>query len=301
MYDSVTIFVDSQVEPVLSNLNRLKEIVDHQTGERIITGNYRNLRVKVNYNGFSISGSLPKYFFGNNLEVLTKQTTYAAIESLSDIFGVAVDAGRVYILEIGFNFIMEEAVSEYLRCFGETTHYAKKPYKTGLQFVNSLRALSFYDKQAEMKKNKARVPDGFESMNILRYELKLNKRVAKQLGKNEVLASDLYDDSFIIRALGKYQSEYFKIKRLGIIRIDDVSISTIPQLHKFLGVVGVQTIGESDLLTRIGENRDSLSKGQFSRVKKRVHEFAGAEGYSEPSTAMLELDSKVNEVVKAYE
>jgi hypothetical protein len=72
-------------------------------------------------------------------------------------------------------------------------------------------------------------------------------------------------------------------------------------LQKYLSVVGVQTIGESDLLIRIGENRDSLTKGQFSRLKKRVNELAIAEEYSEPSEAILELDAKVIEVVKAYE
>jgi hypothetical protein len=300
MYDSVSIFVDSQDERVLSNLTRIKETVDRETGERIITGYLNNLRVRVRYNGFSISGSLPKFYLGNNLELLTRQTTQQAIKCLSDNVGVAVETGSVYTLEIGFNFILQEAVSEYLRCFGETTHYEKKPYKSGLQFVNSLRALSFYDKQAEMKKKKGRVPDGFESKNVLRYELKLNKRVANQLGKKVVQASDLYDDAFILQALDKYQCAYFKLKRLNKVRIDDVAISTVPQLHKFLGVVGVQTIGESDLLTRINQNRNTLSKGQLSRLRKRVNELAVAEDFTEPSEAMLELDAKVNEAIKTF-
>jgi hypothetical protein len=100
--------------------------------------------------------------------------------------------------------------------------------------------------------------------------------------------------------LDKYQSAYFKLKRLNKIRIDDIAISTVPQLHTFLGVVGVQTIGESDLLTRIGENRGSLSKGQLSRLRKRVNELAIAEAFSESSPAILELDAKVKEAIETY-
>jgi hypothetical protein len=124
--------------------------------------------------------------------------------------------------------------------------------------------------------------------------------VANQLGKKVVQASDLYDDAFILQALDKYQCAYFKLKRLNKVRIDDVAISTVPQLHKFLGVVGVQTIGESDLLTRINQNRNTLSKGQLSRLRKRVNELAVAEDFTEPSEAMLELDAKVNEAIKTF-
>src|SRR4051794_41137027 len=91
MYDSLTMFVvSSQPARALGVLTSVKEITYRSTGEIAYKGNLRNLRVTIKSNGVVIIGSLAKFYFGNNLKVLTREDTRYAIEQLSDTFGFDV-------------------------------------------------------------------------------------------------------------------------------------------------------------------------------------------------------------------
>ncbi len=301
MYDSLTMFVAStQTEKAVNRLDAIQEIANRSTGEIFFKGNIGNLRVRVKSNSVFIVGSLAKFHFGNNFEVLTKKDTKAAIEKLSDIIGLDVAQARVYVLEIGSNFSMQEPVQIYCQCLGECRFYDKSQYKHGLLYSNLRRSLTFYDKLEESSRHKERVPESFDGAHLLRYELKFKNRLSAQLGKKGVLARQLYDESFYALVLEKWQSEYFKIRRINKLKIDGIkmsSLNTPKKLETMLAAIGLQTIGEQNMLSIIKEKRNALSKVQLSRLKAKIRELAQSATATMPQEAILELDSKIRQSV----
>lgn len=105
MYDSLTMFITSnQPEKVLKALDSLREDTNRLTGEIVLRGRIQNLRVKIISNRVVIIGSLAKYYFGNNLETLTREDARCAIERLSDTMQLDVAQANVYSLEVASNF-----------------------------------------------------------------------------------------------------------------------------------------------------------------------------------------------------
>lgn len=301
MYDSLTMSITSnQPEKVLNALASIQETRDSSNGEISFTGRLHNLRVKIRSDRVVIIGSLAKYYFGNNLETLTREDTKCAIEKLSDTIQLDVAQANVYSLEVASNFSMQKPVQIYCQCLGDCRYFEKSQYKHGLLYRNSNRSLTFYDKINELKRHKERVPNQFDEANLLRYELKLKKRLSKQLGKKEVLARELYEESFYRAILEKWQSEYFRIgrvNRLKIERIEMNSMNSPKKLEKILASLGLQAIGEQAILNYIEENKLALSKLQRSRLKARIRQLSQNKSVTEPQEAILELDSKVKQTV----
>ncbi|MEM7299370.1 MAG: hypothetical protein AAF391_14025, partial [Bacteroidota bacterium] len=74
-----------------------RENVDHRTGVVFEHGKLKNMRVKKDPDGrLSISGSLPKYLKGSNVETSTIGEVKWAIEKLCYEAGIYPDAARVY-------------------------------------------------------------------------------------------------------------------------------------------------------------------------------------------------------------
>jgi hypothetical protein len=301
MYDSLTMLVTSnQPKKVLKALDSLREDTNRLTGEIVLRGRIQNLRVKIISNRVVIIGSLAKYYFGNNLETLTREDTRCAIERLSDTMQLDVAQANVYSLEVASNFSMQKPVQIYCQCLGECRYFEKSQYKHGLLYSNSNRSLIFYDKIKELKRRNEKVPSQFDEANLLRYELKLKKRVSRQLSKNEILARQLYEESFYRAILEKWQSEYFRIgrvNRLKIERIEMNSMNSPKKLEKILASLGLQAIGEQAILNYIEENKHALSKLQRSRLKAKIRQLSQNKSVTEPQEAILELDSKIKQTV----
>ena len=63
--------------------------------------------VHYNTNSISISGSLAKYHYGNNLNTLTREATGNTIAELSDLISVDLNNARVQRIDFSTNFITE--------------------------------------------------------------------------------------------------------------------------------------------------------------------------------------------------
>jgi hypothetical protein len=302
MIDSVCLWIESSsTEKAINNLSNVKEIADCSTGEIIHTGYLKNLRVKATVNGVSTNGSLAKFHMGNNYQSLTRQTTEGAIQELSDALSLSVERARVYRLEIGSCLEMRRSVGQYWRFLGSSGRYERVEYKGGLLYKNSKRALTFYDKAKDLKRHREPIPEIINGRNLLRYEVKLNKRVAEQLGKKEVLAGSLYDEDFYIKLLDRWEAEYFLINKINRPRAVSVELlKSVKQFDRLLAIVGLRTLGEQEVLATIEQWKDSLSKLQCSRLRSHIIDLTKAKNLTEPDEGILELDSKIKQAVQCY-
>ena len=84
-----------------SRLEKVKEHYSKDTGEVFMTGVIGNFRIKYCGNMLSLVGSLPKFYYGNNLEILHRKEIESAIRLLSAGVAVNLLRGKVYRLDLG--------------------------------------------------------------------------------------------------------------------------------------------------------------------------------------------------------
>jgi len=244
MYDTIGLRLNGAICNTES-LENLRDIYIPQTGANNIVGNLRNLRVAQYACSVSISGSLPKFINGNNLKSITKADTSLAIQEISDNLEVPVGEADVFKVHIANNFEVELPVAAYISCFGRTNRYKMLPYPaTGVIYRNRTRALEFYDKLEEMKYKKQKIPGEFLDIKLLRYELKLNKNVKRDMKFVNLQASDLSNEEIFKAFIKRWRNEYMRVSKKKDIKFKVKLESLTPrELIKHFALQGIHSLG----------------------------------------------------------
>ena len=197
----------------LSNLYNLRYVEEKKTGWSYHTGLYNNLRVNAYDTHVTITGSLPRFYFGSNLHTLTPAQVGEALEQISDSLHIPTERASVYRLDAGLNIIVDLAPSEYIRGFDSLTSHERDEYgrSRGVVFRNKARAVIAYDKLAEVVDHKHEVPSQFQGKNVLRCEVQLKRRVKKQVGWG-VTGEDLRSSVLHGRLLDILEEYFGKIR-----------------------------------------------------------------------------------------
>jgi len=308
MYDSIGLFQQgySIKEGLLTNL---RESYDQKTGEVILRGSLANLQIKNIGENVSVLGSLPKFYFGDNLQQLTRKDTELALEKLSDSLQLPVKESKVFRLDIGANFLLNEPLQNYYSCLGALARFKKSQMANNqtLIYSTTAKALELYDKQREMKRKKETLPEIFSGKNVLRYELQLRKRVSNSLKVAEVKASDLYQEAFYIKGIDFWKDIYFKIGRINKMTINNKAIKklNVKTTQKLLSLIGLKLYGEEEfttlILSMIESDKNLISNRQeVYRIKESIRALANEPELTKPNESIKELDEKVLRASRYY-
>jgi hypothetical protein len=250
-----------------------------------------------------VRGSICKYFLGNNAETLTRQDTERAIESLSDALGLPMASAMVHRIDVGANLVMKYPLASYMPLLGDAP-YMKKSFwadRQTVQYSNKRRVMVFYDKLADMERLKESIPEPVQGKNLLRVELRLLKKSAKQLGKNQITGADLYNELFYIKPIDKFNEQYFLIQKLR--KETAISMKGQKEFLYSLAFWGLQSLGGQDTalgLLKAEKEKGNLSKMQMSRLKAKLKEIATMRLADGGAGEIMELDSKIRQAVSYY-
>jgi len=304
MYDTLGMFLENSNlrDGLLSNPI---ESYNQSTGVIILKGNCENLRVNKNCDKVSVIGSLPKFLLGSNLQQLTRKDTELAIEKASDLLQLQLKQSKIYRLDIGANFTLNEPLSNYYTCLGNLSTFKKslRANRQSLLYTTTQKALEFYDKSREMKRSKQNIPDLYNDKNILRYELHLTRKINNSLKIPKLRAHNLYEESVYIKGINFWKDHYFSIQRVTRLKFNPEAIIMInaKALKNQLALIGLQKIGEEHLLEMIEASKSQIKhRNQISRMKDVVKELSKEPELTEPNESIKELDSKVLRTVKYY-
>jgi uncharacterized protein YoaH (UPF0181 family) len=300
MFDTFSSFLVTNQNLNLKHLSNISE--KYASGFRTLKGKLNNLRVKRVHDGISIFGSLAKFYFGNNLETLTRQTTQYAIEKISDELSIDMSNSRIYRIDTAANLLMKEPVKNYSKWFGDCRYLSKSNWRGTLYYANSRRRIVVYSKLREMKDKKQTITEGFEDYlnQVLRIELRYLNRLKEQLGK-PVYVCDLYNESFYTDILDRWKSAYFSINKIKQVKPDQMNYSTVRGFKESLALSQVMEKGLDQVLSEIEANRDKFkSSVEASRCKAEIKKLASKTSCTEQSEQILELDEKVRQAVKFY-
>lgn len=247
MYDRIRLYLratrEGEFAALPSLLSNVEERAKIDTGEVTTVGKIKGMQVTIKPNIIYLDGSIAKYFYGGtNLYPLDRHTTKEALTSLSDALHLPIDEANLSLVEFGYNFLMQYPPKEYLNLLGDMGN--RQRYRFNVDSLYYRRRgktqpdeWKIYNKVADAQRKKMEIPAAFVDANLLRAEICLDKKIAKQLRASEAKAHCLYERDFYQAIKTKFLDYYFSISKLQAISIEfsDEEITPREGLFAILG------------------------------------------------------------------
>ena len=247
MYDRIRLYLmatrEGEFAALPSLLSNVEESATIDTGEVTTVGKIKGMQVTIKPNIIYLDGSLAKCLYGgSNLYPLDRHTTKEALTSLSDALHLPIDEANLSLVEFGYNFLMQYPPKEYLNLLGEMGN--RQRYRFNVDSLYYRRRgktqpdeWKIYNKVADALRKKMEIPTPFVDANLLRAEICLDKKIAKQLRVPEAKAHCLYERDFYQAIKTKFLDYYFSISKLQAISIEfsDEEITPREGLFAILG------------------------------------------------------------------
>lgn len=302
MYDSVKVWQSSDklnsgyLEKIPSNLTNVS-LHQRQNGIEYITGSLENLNISVSLAGFSLNGSLNKFWHKDNFNKLTRQQVEHCIELLEDTFQMELKDAEMKRFDIAHNFIMQSPVKHYYNLLGESARYNRLSQENSVYYNNGQRIKLFYDKVCEGKAKGFEIPQIWSDRNVLRYELRFIGRLAKQFKKSQVLMKDLFNEQFYISSVDYWANEYLEIKKNQLLTPQIMNMTSKNAKDYLLSAL-IELVGHNEVtkLTESWKPNFSTSK-EAQRFKSSLKNM---KGLTEDSPLMAELDKKILRTCEFY-
>ncbi len=257
--------------------------------------NENMLQVQVYKNRLILTkGSLTKWYVSNNIQTLSKQQIFDALNGLQEKIGVSIQDAKITRLDIGVTLKVEEIPQLYFENMGNMRVTNKQQYSnTSILYKQIKQEFAFYDKLAEYRDKRKEIPPQVADYNLLRYEHRY-KNIKAILGR-ELTIKDLYNDEIITLLFDKWQQGFEAISKTNNI-IFDVMNNNID--FELLGTLAIldKVGGESEFyrLLKLKQKAGHIDRHRAHRwrekAKKAIEEYRGIEG-SNP--IMKELAEKI--------
>ncbi len=229
LYDTVNIWIDSIDTPtgkpfdVSGYFDDVPKFTVRQDGtiENII-GHIRNYSVVLYPNGILLKGSLPKLLKQSNIYFLTIEEAKQAIEYLSDSLHVDIAKGIIKCLHIAGNIQTNYKPTVYYPFLGEKEGFFRnlKYLKMGTlyydqQLKRPTMQMYFYDKTKELQDKEKVIPPEFLDVNLLRYEVRLNKPQKNLKLPETPRVKLLWERDFSIKSVELWRQQYGSINKIN--------------------------------------------------------------------------------------
>lgn len=307
MYDKLKLWSSrTRATPdVVKYLDNAKDQIDHATGEIITFGSLNGLKVSIFTGGISIIGSLSKYLYPNNIYPLDRYSTAEAVEKLSDSLHLKISDAKITGLEFGTQFVMKHKPEVYLKKLGNMPRLQRYHFESGTLYYKpqgkqQQKVFIFYDKKADAAVKGMTLPDGFNDLNLLKYEMRFNQRLAQQFCVPEVTASTLSEKEFYLHMVKRYQESYFSISKQNQLKTN--VMSEIKTVSDAFNVLVARLISQSDqmqimdFLEELKEAKTFEDRKNYSRLKKKIQDIASKAELSVTDELIKELDNEVSNV-----
>lgn len=284
----------------------LEDVAEHTFSDGVVvSGNVGNLKVSLNRFQVKVKdGSLCKYYLGDNFKAMGRKDTQRAIEKLSDVLHLPMSKASVTRLDVAQNFCTKYPPDVYFNHLGLLKYSERLQEPNGIYYSQTGGRLAFYDKAKEQKNKGEKIPELYEGKNVLRYEQRYTKRIARQFGLLEVTGSTLINEDFYIDLLNRWRQSYKNIQKINDVVFNFDCMKTKQQLYR-MGVLSLieQAGGQLEFIAQINEaqKRGDLTKKQAFDLRATIKDVCQIRGgLTATNEAIQELDKKVNEAIRFY-
>lgn len=306
--DTVNFWLPNERAGVKNLLSHCSNFLENTTTSKNIKGDYitgylGNYKIYVNRYGVGFTGSLPKWYLGDNIQDITRGDTERAIEKLSDYTLLPIKESITKRIDFGVGFVMNEEPNAYYPLLGQLRHFTRLEQPKTIYYKNPNKELIFYNKIAECKNKRVAIPTFLHHSNLLRYEMRICKNIANQMNMSEVLMSNLYEEAFYMKLINDWEQHFKQIFKIKKSSFSTKAMIKPNDIIDELTLIGIQTLGFESALTMVEEAK---RKGLFehpkyvSRAKAMIKDLMSKESLTEPNELMLELERKINQVTANY-
>lgn len=286
------------------NIDHIKSLLSSKTietpqdtGAKLfdkVEGCYKSLFVRMRrtfdsrFATVTISGSLPKFFYGNNFHELKAGDFEHFVDIVVNLFGLNPSDVQLVYLEISKNITLENLPARYLPWFGQMPIYHRNPNRdTTLYYINDCFNFTMYDKQKHVKDMLGimphEIPAEYRGKNVLRAELKVGNYESrrfflKHIDPNRagrISLTDLMNPVIQKLMLEKWYSMY-----TGIIKVDPEMVFTTDSFEQL----------KSSLLIR--RDRGEINKRECSQLLSGIRKCTEMSDSLRRESLVAELDSK---------
>lgn len=314
MFDKLRLFrlkkgLGDDFAPILSILDNAREQVELNTGAVSIVGNCNGLRVKVGCDGVSVTGSLCKFYWGgSNIHTLDRPTTTEAMQMMEDYFHLSMTEAKVLGLEFGTNFLMTRPVAEYLQMLGRMQgRMHKMQLVDSVYYQNSCKnptkVIALYDKMAEAKKKKMDIAPYLPDANLLRYEMRLNGKLPKQMKMPWVTASALTDKSNYAYLMKLYLDNYLSINKQQQIKYDYMEKIKNPTDAFNIFVARLMSYAPNvadEYLDELKREKVFDDAKNYTRLKNKIEKVCQNNDFTTNDDLIRELDDEVKTICSNF-
>lgn len=307
MYDTIT-FRLHQDECDFNLLEQIpKYLIDiretcYENGAVSISGRLdSNLNFTVSQTALKLTkGSIAKYYLGDNIQTLTRKDSELAFESLSDKLHVNLSKSKLIRVDVANNILTKYPETNYFKYLGDLQNFERLEQPNGLYYQNHKSDLLFYGKLKEQKKKGNPIPEWLNDKNMLRYELRLKNRIHFQM-EHATEVDQLYEETFYMKLLDKYASDYGKIRKQQTI-LSGMKPGGIKELEEQSLAILINLNGLNSVTQMVDEWK---STGQISRklksdLKRKINDAASIFPADEKNELIEELDRKIIDSVMYY-
>ncbi|MBK7042031.1 MAG: hypothetical protein IPH46_16585 [Bacteroidetes bacterium] len=189
----------------------------------ITTNSKFPFRISIQHNKLIISGSLCKFYHGDNLNTLSRKQVKHAIQKMAEITVLPINEFKISRLDVSDNIITSFDATEYIEIIESLGKWKEESFKqkakfTGKYFKASEKEILFYVKWEEfIKKNRCKnrskllfdiigqhyaIEEFMKcSQQILRIEFRYLKNVSKCVGIENLRMKDLYKRVYTLQLL----------------------------------------------------------------------------------------------------
>jgi len=287
----------------LIHLCKIKTEIDRATAEEIRNSGYlKNLAVSWNSDNATVYGSFAKYYFGNNLNLLTLNQYKIVTSDLSEKLGIDISLAKIFQLDNAFDAEVALPVKSYFNLFGEKKGMMRTPTdRNSLYYSNSFKIVNIYDKLKDLKHD-GMIVTGIENLmreNLMRFEVR-NKtaaiaKIIKMFGLTELTIADLRRRDIFSEFVRAVLKEYQSIAKKQDFYFDG-NIRKPNDIITPLAIAGINSIGLENVYSMI-ENTRALKKLKhneyYSRMKNKVRGLSKHKDYTRPYPALTDLDNEM--------
>jgi hypothetical protein len=299
-YDTISIYYrfDSEEEYqnylswIKTRLERsaFKKIND--TNALILIGWLKNIRVTVSRSGVTITGSLCKFFNGNNYYSMSRNQTMLCILSLQVALGLSLQNAIVRRIDFGCCLIMNAQPENYFTGLGMCGKYKSWQREHSLYYETGYKSLIFYNKNSEMMSDRyPLLPDELYS-NTLRYEIRLKRQINYQLNREQVLVQHLYDISFYNEMIMRWAKEYELIHKNQTLQPLKNQLTAKDGIEYTLASLMILQ-GTNNVTRLISVVKDKFTQGSYARYQKKLKSL---KFLSKESELITELNEKILQI-----
>lgn len=303
MVDNVKLYLPRcrDMPSVTPYLDSGSERTDIDTGEVSVYGSVSNIMVSQTFGGYYIQGSLPKYLYGNNVCQLTRKDIGTAIENLSDTLHLPIQDADVTGIEVGANICLSKVPSVYIGLLGDMPRMKRVMLGDSLYYRGSGKVFPkqyyFYDKKQEVKEKGGVMPHRLEAVNMLRYEMRLYRHLAKQLGIQKLKASTLQDRAVYRELVNRWLDGYLSINKITDMKgsgytkgmsVKQVRETFVAQQLAKGGVIAIE-----GLIAKLKGESFFTDRRDYSKLKKSLYDIASKGKSSVDKTLIDELTDNV--------